>query len=56
MLDWKRLQNELVDEGEDRRVGADAQSERKEGYGQKDRRLAERAQGILEILQNGGHQ
>jgi hypothetical protein len=47
----KRLQNELVNQRENRRVGADAEGERKHGYGQKDRRLAQRTQGIAEISQ-----
>ena len=51
----KRLQDELVDQCEDRGVGADAQGQRKHRYGQKNGRLAQSTQGIPEISQDCGH-
>ncbi len=55
VLDWQQLENDLVDEGEDGGVGADAEGERKQGHRREERRLAERTNSVAEVLPKGCH-
>src|ERR1700691_1565323 len=48
-------QNELMDEGEDRGIGADSKSQRKNGDGAEQRRFAQGAEGVAEVLRESGH-
>ena len=51
----KRLQNQLIDEGENCRVGANSERERQDGGRQKQRGLAQSADRVSEISQKSGH-
>ena len=50
----QRAQEELVDEREDRGVGADADRNRQDGHGCEDRRLPQLAHGKREVVHRAG--
>src|SRR5262249_39673901 len=52
---WERLQDELINEGEDGGVRANPPSEGQNGDAGKYRRLQERAERVSEILRYSGH-
>ena len=55
LREGQRLQQQRVDEGEDRGVGADAEGERDDRDQGEDRRLDERANRVANVLSNGLH-
>src|SRR5262249_19062852 len=55
IADRQKLQNDLIDQAEDRGVGANAEGEGKHRDGSEQGRLAERAKGEAQILQYGCH-
>jgi hypothetical protein len=55
ILHGQQAQQGLIDQREDRRVGAEAQRDREHRDDGEDRRLAQRAQGIAEICQQMRH-
>jgi len=55
LREGQRLQQQCVDEGEDRGVGADAEGERDDRDQGEDRRLDERANRVANVLSNGLH-
>ena len=55
VLDREELQDELVNQAEDRRVRADAERERENSHAREERRLAQGAESESKILPEGGH-
>ena len=55
IADRQLPQHELIHEGEDGGIGADAQGERKDRHGSKQRTSADRPEGIPHLARQDGH-
>src|SRR5437899_3521030 len=55
MLDRQQPQDQLIDQREDGRIGADPQGQRQDRHQAEDRRLPEAADGEQDVLQKLGH-
>src|SRR5260370_4670721 len=53
IFDGEEAQQDLVEEGENSRVDADAESEREDGHGGEPRGAGEHAEGVLEVAEDG---
>src|SRR5260370_17793696 len=53
IFDGEEAQQDLVEEGENSRVGADAESEREDGHGGEPRGAGEHAEGVLRVPEDG---